>query len=124
MKAFDTLFAKRQSRLYHQLALNALREYDLDGLSLRLVGQFTNILFRVKTACGVPYLLRICRPGWRTDQDLRSEAMWLQALARESDIGAPEPLAARNGDFMVQADTDGIPEIHRCMLMSWIPMKN
>lgn len=61
-------------------------------------------------------MLRICRPGWRMYEDLRSEVIWLQALARDADIGAPEPLVARNATFIVQAGVEGIPGPRRCML--------
>ena len=67
------------------------------------------------------YILRVCFPGWRTDTDLRSEALWLQALSRETDIGAPEPIPARNGEFIVKATAPGVPEERRCLLMSWLP---
>jgi Ser/Thr protein kinase RdoA (MazF antagonist) len=103
------------------LALNALDQYDIDVANLRLEGVYTNTLFRVRPAAGHPCVLRVCRPGWRTATDLRSEALWLQALCRDTDIGAPEPLPARDGTLVVQASAPGVPEPRHCLLMTWIP---
>ena len=47
--------------------------------------------------------------------------MWLQALARETDIGAPEPIPARNGQFLVEVAGPGIQGSYHCLIMSWIP---
>jgi Ser/Thr protein kinase RdoA (MazF antagonist) len=121
MKPFDHLTPLGKARRLRTLALRALEQYPFQVQDIRLVGVFTNTLFRVWSGSGSSYLLRICRPGWRTDTDLRSEVMWLQALRRETDIGAPEPQPARNGDFMVQAAIETVPEARCCMLLSWIP---
>ena len=98
-----------------------MAQYDLKVSSLRLVGLFTNALFRVFTADGPSYLLRICAPGWRTDMDLLSEAAWLQALRAEAEIGAPVPVPARSGAFLVEARVEGLTGAQRGMVMSWIP---
>jgi len=121
MAPFDDLTPLGKARRLRTLALRALEQYPFQVKNIRLVAIYTNTLFRVWSVSGSSYLLRICRPGWRTDADLRSEVMWLQALNRETDIGAPEPQPARNGDFMVQAAIETIPGARRCMLLSWIP---
>jgi Ser/Thr protein kinase RdoA (MazF antagonist) len=85
------------------------------------VGTFTNTLYRARTVDGRSCVVRVCTPGWRTETDLRSEAMWLEALSRESDIGAPVPLAARDGSYLVTARAEGVPESRHCLVMSWLP---
>ena len=82
---------------------------------------FTNTLFRLRTGDGEAYVVRCCAPGWRTDTDLRSEATWLEALARDSDIGAPVPRRARDGDAIVRVTVEGVRGPNRCTVMSWIP---
>jgi Ser/Thr protein kinase RdoA (MazF antagonist) len=47
--------------------------------------------------------------------------MWLEALARDTDIGAPVPLRAPDGDAFVRAFAEGVSGPIRCTLMSWIP---
>jgi len=75
----------------------------------------------MRTARGPSYVVRICTPGWRTDTDLLSGMMWLQALDRDTDIGAPQPQPTRNGDLIVTASAEGVPEPRHCVVVSWIP---
>jgi len=121
MKAYESQTSRSKARRLRELAIHALDQYRLEVVDIQLVGMFTNTLFRLRLAPGETYILRICRPGWRTDTDLRSEAMWLQALNRDTDIGVPQPLPARNGDFIIEAGADGVPGDRRCMLLSWLP---
>ena len=128
MQPYMELTKQGKIRRLRKLAFNALKQYDLDVTALHLVGAFTNTVFRVwgQFRNGSPegsssYILRICFPGWRTDVDLRSEAIWLQALSRDTDIGVPKPYAARDGEFIVTAGAPGVPEERRGILMSWLP---
>ena len=121
MKPFEQLTVRGRVRRMRKLAHNALQQYDLAYTDLRLVGWFTNLLFRVRTTANESYVLRICGPGWRTDEDRRAEVAWLQALNRDTDIGVPQPQAARNGEFLVEASAAGVPGSRRCVLMSWLP---
>jgi Ser/Thr protein kinase RdoA (MazF antagonist) len=103
-----------------KFALNALQHYDLDIRDVRLVGQFTNTLFRARTTDGKSYGVRVCRPNWRTPDDLRSEAAWLEALSRDPHIGAPAPVKTRSGDYVVEMVGE-TGEARRCVVSTWIP---
>ncbi|MBN2501913.1 MAG: phosphotransferase [Anaerolineales bacterium] len=118
---FEQLTWRGKIRRLRKLAHNALQQFDMAYTDLRLVGWYTNLLFRVFTPTKDSYVLRICGPGWRTDEDLRAEAAWLQALNCDTDIGVPQPQAARNGDFIVEAAVEGVPGSRRCVLQSWLP---
>lgn len=120
MQPFETLTDRGKARRLRKLALDVLKQYPFEVSDLRLVGVYTNTLFRVRTVDGNSYMLRICKPGWRTETDLLSEVMWLQALNRDTDIGVPQPYPARNGTFIISAQAEGIPGTRRCVLMSWI----
>ncbi len=121
MEDFEQLSSEAQAARLRALAVRALEAYALDVREVRLVGLYTNAIFRVATTDDSSYMMRVCQPGWRTDTDLRSEAMWLQALDRETDIGAPRPVMARDGAYLVRTEAEGVPEAHRCCVMSWTP---
>jgi len=124
VKPFEELTRRGRAGRLRGVARRALEQYDLDVTDVRLLGMYTNTLFRVRTdsrGADASYVLRVSTPGWRTLTDLRSEAMWLQALDRDTDIGAPAPVAARDGAFVVQARAEGVPGPRHCLLMSWLP---
>jgi Ser/Thr protein kinase RdoA (MazF antagonist) len=52
---------------------------------------------------------------------LRSEALWLDALARETHIPAPRVLPSRSGELVLPVRLPGIPEAWNATLMSWVP---
>ncbi len=121
MPVLESLSQRAQALRLRQVALDALRQYNLNIRDVRLVGHYTNTLFRARTVEGVSYLVRVCQPGWRTDEDLRSEGMWLQALSREAEIGAPAPVYSRGGSYLVEAGGKGVPGSRRCTVTSWLP---
>jgi len=125
MKPYPSLTRTGKIRRIRQAALLALTQYDLDVAKVHLLGWPTNMLFRVRAqendgpTC--TYVLRACAPGWRTDSDLHSEASWLQAQARDTDIGAPQVIASRRGETLVTVEYDGLAGPARFMLMTWVP---
>lgn len=88
---------------------------------MTVVTYHLNLLFRVDTADGRRFGLRISHPTWRDDVELRSEVTWLAALAIETDIGAHQPLPNRSGDLITTVTVDGVPEPRRAVLFSWAP---
>lgn len=121
MKPFEQLSRRGQAKRLKSLATKALDQYDFELFDIKLVGLFTNAIFRLRTDSGHSYIMRVCNPAWRTKTDLISEIMWLQALSRDTTIRVPEPKPARNGDFIVDSFDASVPETRRCVVMSWIP---
>jgi Ser/Thr protein kinase RdoA (MazF antagonist) len=122
MKPYEQLTYRGKLHRLRQVACNALECYDLRVQRLSLAGWYTNVMFRVDSNDGQRYMLRLSAPGWRTENDLRSEVAWLNALAIEPLIHAPQPQAAKDGEYLVCAKTLGVTEL-LCVLMSWVPGK-
>ena len=82
MRSWDSLTEPGQIRRLRALAITALDDFPIEPLSLRLVGGFTNVIFRVDTADG-PYALRIDLHQDHSDEHVDIELAWLEALARD-----------------------------------------
>jgi Ser/Thr protein kinase RdoA (MazF antagonist) len=125
MKDFYELHDQEKARRLRFLALDALHHYDLDIADpchdVQHLKTATNTHFSVQTTDSARYVLRVCRPGWRTATDLTSEVMWLQALDRDTDIGAPVPVLTWRGEPFIEATAEGVPEPRRCMMMTQLP---
>jgi Ser/Thr protein kinase RdoA (MazF antagonist) len=61
-------------------------------------------------------VLRI-RPGVHTPATIASEMAWLQAVRRDTGLGVPEPVAARDGSLVQLARAAGVPRPRVCVLL-------
>lgn len=120
MKDWDSLTEDGQIRRLRSLALSALERYRIDPARLRLVGGFTNVLFRVDTAGG-PYALRVDLHMDHSDDDIENELGWLADLEARSDLDVARFVPAADGAKYVYASADGVPGARRCVLFRWIP---
>ena len=85
-------------------AWQALDQYAVEAGSLHVLGHHDAIAVQVSDRTGrTAYLLRLHRPlspnfiGLRQQPDaLRSELLWLEALAAETEIVAPRPVRTRH----------------------------
>jgi len=82
MKPYNDLSDTGKLRRLRDLAMAALTHYDLQSPEIAYHGFETNLFYRVTTASGKRFMLRLASPGWRTFEDLLSEALWLDALHR------------------------------------------
>lgn len=119
--SFADLTKIGQARRLRTLALVALESYDLVPRRVTTLSTDLNGVFRVDTASGVRFVLRVTPPDWRTEAETRSEIAWLLALASDSNIEPVQPLLNRAGDDITTVSTDSVPEPRRCVLFTWVP---
>jgi Ser/Thr protein kinase RdoA (MazF antagonist) len=122
MKPYTALTEHGQARRLRPLALNALQQYDLQVTRLRLITNDLNGIFRVDTSRGEKYILRVTLPESGHSRDhVTAEMDWLRALARDTDLSVPRPLAAKDGSLVVEAEAPGVPQPRLCAIFSWVP---
>jgi Ser/Thr protein kinase RdoA (MazF antagonist) len=121
MKPYSDLTYAGKLRRLHNLAVAALTLYDLRNPKLTIHCFETNLLYRVTTASGERFMLRLATPGWRTLEDLQAEAAWLQALSRDTSLSVPRILPARTGEHVLPVSLPGVPHTWNATLMSWVP---
>jgi Ser/Thr protein kinase RdoA (MazF antagonist) len=120
MKDWSELSEAGQIRRLRPLAAAALQMYDLEPQRLRLVGGFTNVIYRIDTAGGA-YALRVDLHQDHSDHDVEVELSWLRALAAETDLDVCRFVASHDGADYVYATAAGVPGPRRCVLFEWIP---
>jgi Ser/Thr protein kinase RdoA (MazF antagonist) len=119
-RPFADLSPAGKQRRVAALALAALERYDLRVRSVRVHAFATNLLYRVRSDTGERLMLRMAVPGWRTLSDLEAEAAWLEALQRETDLGAPAVVRASSGEAVLSMRGPGIPDVWHATLMTWV----
>lgn len=121
MKPYNQLSSKAKLRRLHTLAVSGLAHYNLPHPEVEFHRFDTNLLYRVTTQTGEKFIFRLASPGWRTYQDLYSEAMWITALEQETDIPVPGVIPNRSGGYVLSLMVPGIPKVWHMTLMRWLP---
>jgi Ser/Thr protein kinase RdoA (MazF antagonist) len=76
----------------------------------------------VDTRSGEKWVLRITAPEGGHDLDhVAAEMDWLAALARDTTLSVPRPLAARDGKLVVESNAEGMPGPRLCEIFAWVP---
>lgn len=101
------------------LARSALTAWDLADARLDLIKYRENAVFRVTRPDGARHVLRVHRPGYRSDAHIRSEAAWTAALS-DAVLPTPRLLPTRRGELLVRAQGEGVPEPRQCDLLGWV----
>src|SRR5262245_1669732 len=119
MGRYEALGRRGQIRRLGALGRTALRAYGVDPGRIRVLRHEHNTTFRVD-APGGPFVLRINRPNVQTTETISSEMAWLDALGRDTDLGIPIPVQARDGSLVVVETDPGVPGPRACVLLRWL----
>jgi Ser/Thr protein kinase RdoA (MazF antagonist) len=122
-----------------RLAEAALERYGLQDARFYLLRyEFTQV-FCVVSPTGGKFALRLygvprvgedapssdsrLRTGvaLRSPKTLRSQLLWLLALARETDLLVPEPVPTLDGSLVGHASVEGVPKSRHFVLLRWVP---
>jgi Ser/Thr protein kinase RdoA (MazF antagonist) len=103
MTDFYQLRPEQQSERYEQLAELVLPEWGLTGANLSMIKMRENAVFKVENADGEKQVLRIHRAGYHSDEALRSELQWIQALGKEG-IETPQVIPTKTNQLFVAPD--------------------
>jgi Ser/Thr protein kinase RdoA (MazF antagonist) len=121
MLPFETLSRRGQIQRLRKLAQQALSSYAVDVRRLTPLAHGDNTTFRVDTADGGRYVLRIHRSALKTVEVVRSELLWLTELRKEPDLLVPEPVPTVTGGLLTVTGVAGVPEPRICVLLRWLP---
>jgi Ser/Thr protein kinase RdoA (MazF antagonist) len=121
MKDFNSLPVERQVQAIQKLAASALQRYEVSGNSeINLLAHRENTVFRVDdTRSGQRFVLRVHRPGYHSDDAIRSELAWMIALD-EAGVPTPEVIAAKSGDLIQTVEHEEVPGPRQCDLLGWV----
>ena len=75
---------------------------------LRLLCLSENATFIARASDeAAPIVLRVHRPGYHSDDEIRSELAWIKALRSDGVVSTPEPLVTKTGDQIASFDDEG-----------------
>jgi Ser/Thr protein kinase RdoA (MazF antagonist) len=113
---------REQLARLRQVALAALSRYPIAEGRLTFVAHEENTTYRHDGADG-SHLVRVHRPqrhgrGVDTQEAVRSEIAWLQAIRNDTRLAVPVPVAARDGAPTVKVAAAGEERV--CSVLRWM----
>lgn len=108
--SFETLDQDEQVARLGRLAASAIAEWDLPAPRIALLKYRENAVFSVTAEDGRRGVMRVHRPGYRSDLDIRSEIAWMRALDA-TGVPTPPVISTRSGDCLATA-TEEIGRAH------------
>jgi len=121
VKPYEQLTLTGKLRRLRGLAEDALRQFAVTAVRFKLIGTDTNLIYRVWADDGQQFALRIANPAWRGVDATVSEALWLDALAHDTDIPVPRIRRTKAGEAVVLPQAAGAPVDRHAVLMTWLP---
>ncbi len=119
MSDFYRLDAAGQAARMAALAASAAARWGLGDPEVELIKYRENGVFKLTTADGRRFALRIHRAGYHSDASLRSELQWMAAL-KASGIEVPEVLPTPDGARFAVVTSPGVPEARQVDIFCWV----
>lgn len=118
MSDYYTLSPEQQAERLAVAGRDVLRQWNVDEPRLDLIKHRENAVFRVESD-EFQAALRMHRQGYHTDDELRSELQWMQALG-SAGIRVPEAMRTTSGEWFAKQPVDGLPDALQVDLWHWI----
>lgn len=103
------------------LAERVLARYPIQLREVSHLATHSNVMFRVFTAQGHQYVLRVGTPHSNTRTNIEVEVAWLDALNTETDLDVVKPLTDTYGQLVVDEMDPDLGQNRPCVLFTWVP---
>jgi Ser/Thr protein kinase RdoA (MazF antagonist) len=101
------------------LARSALVHWDLESATLNLHSQSENSVFRVESAEGDVYALRVHRDGYHDLAELEAEHQWTRAMVA-AGLSVPDAVLTRDGSAYATVAFPGSDRTRHVGLVRWL----
>jgi Ser/Thr protein kinase RdoA (MazF antagonist) len=121
---FEERSQRGQVERLRRSAAAALEQYPIEVARIRLLNHGFNTTFRVDTATGDRFALRINVNSRRTSEFLGAEIAWLAALAETTDLRVPTPQPTTDGRLVGSVASPDLGRELPVVLFSWLEGPN
>lgn len=119
--AFADLSSRAQTVRLRRAAVEVLRHWPIEPVRVRLLLHGYNTTYRVDTATGEKFALRLDVNHRKPLPQLHAEMAWLDALAHQTDLVVPAPQRTRDGGFTAAVPVPSMGRELEAALFSWLP---
>ncbi len=118
MTDFFDLHPDAQAARLELVGLDALNAWGISVDTLRLIKYRENAVFEVNND-GKKFALRLHRVGYHSDDELRSELQWMNAL-QTSGVAVPDVIPTNDGELFITRTGEGTPANIQIDLFDWV----
>lgn len=118
---FEDRTRRAQIHAMRAVALDVIVDYPVEPTRLALLDHAHNTTFRVDTSDGRRFALRINLNSRSSAANLDAETAWLTALAADTDVVTPVPLATGDGRLHTSRWSVDVGRDLSVVMMSWLP---
>lgn len=95
-----------QLRLFRNISNVAVKKYPAFGqAAIELLNYSENATYLVTNQKnGEKFILRVCRPGYHTKEEIGNELVFMNSIAKDSEITVPLPIKGENGDYIQEVE--------------------
>lgn len=101
------------------VVLEAIKQYDMEWTSIRFIQLSDTLTYKIETVSQGSYLLRI-HSDRATPEEIESEIVFLNELAKIQDLAVPEGVKSRSGAYVWECETDEGYRKPYVSLMKWV----
>jgi Ser/Thr protein kinase RdoA (MazF antagonist) len=103
-----------------QLVPGILRQYGVEPKEIKNVNHDFNSSFKITTSKGDDLALRINLSMGKSGKEVLAEMQWLEALAEDGSVTAPQPLRTTNGELFVTTRFEPLDADTSVVLFKWV----
>jgi Ser/Thr protein kinase RdoA (MazF antagonist) len=103
-----------------KLVPGLLSQYGIESSSVENVNHSFNSSFKVTSTRGDEYALRINLGSGKKPDEVLAEMQWLEALAQDGSVKAPEPIRTSNNELLIKTPFEPLNTETTAVLFKWL----
>jgi len=117
---YTQLDEEAQIAAVQELVPGILRQYGIEAASIKNVNHDFNSSFKITTSKGDDLALRINLSMGKSGKEVLAEMQWLETLAEDGSVTAPQPLRTTNGELFVTNRFEPLDAETSVVLFKWV----
>ncbi|MBD3781544.1 MAG: phosphotransferase [Micrococcales bacterium] len=117
---YDELDEESQVEVLRPAALEAAHAFGLEVARMEPVLHAYNTTFRVDTADGERFALRVGTNSKSSPANVLAQQAWQEAIATTTDVTVSRPLRTTSGDWFTRAEPEGLGREVLVTAASWL----
>jgi Ser/Thr protein kinase RdoA (MazF antagonist) len=117
---YTQLDEEAQIAAVQELVPGILRQYGVEPKEIKNVNHDFNSSFKITTSKGDDLALRINLSMGKSGEEVLAEMQWLEALAEDGSVTAPQPLRTTNGELFVTTRFEPLDADTSVVLFKWV----